>query len=192
MTEKRVVKAKQAWLGGNQRDGWSYHEIKVLDCGQLPDEFEIVYDEPDEPAPHQCKGLLNQGLRISACGDGEAWAMEKREFEDGADWTFHLWVSHGCPCCDWTVPAERPKPEPEPEPESEPEPERGPEWIPLRDVKHLGWFETENGARYLRVGEEDADGLIRVGRDIGSYVFMPSDAFVKPVDPFAKKEATDD
>lgn len=61
---------------------------------ELPDEFEIVYDDPDLIPGHVCDGLYKYDCRIVPVGDG--WQLQKLR----GTWQFVCKV-RVCPCCGW-------------------------------------------------------------------------------------------
>ena len=153
MTEKRV-KAREIDYRGHNDDTEDVLHVIVPAYMSLPDEFEIVWDEPEpepEPSPHQCEGLDRYSLAIY-CHDGE-WSV--RAYGSG---TRALIGVHSCPYCDWT-----------------PEPA---EWVRFEDVQQGAIFEGGSGCHYVKRTWCDA-----VSRISGAVVWFDSDTRAKVIQP---------
>jgi hypothetical protein len=102
--EKRV-KAYLSNMGSLVEHGMEWKPIKYERGHNIPDEFEIVYQEPE---PHQCAGLKRQRRRIVY--DSGKWVMERpiRKIEySKSGWATEHEVEHGCSCCDWAIPVKQ-------------------------------------------------------------------------------------
>lgn len=132
MAEKRV----RARLAQGVHSTYGEFEIRNVQFPRgtyltLPDEFDIVWDEPDNPPPHQCPKLKEQHLRISRGRYGH-WNMEHLKVDGG--WQYDSTVYHGCSCCDWVVLGGEPEDE----------------WVPLCDVSPGTIFIGRSGKQYVR------------------------------------------